>query len=114
MDSLEYKESLIKKIEERDEFSILEDGYIYYFPSNNGALQSNELRIIADELDNRNKPWDDEITKMLEKIAAEDSEDPLFLSRDSSSGKLILIILLIFFWIFLALVGLILLGKYNI
>jgi hypothetical protein len=36
------------------------DGYLYFWaPQGGGGWASYALRIIADELDRRNKPWDD-------------------------------------------------------
>jgi hypothetical protein len=43
------------------EYGPLDDGFIYYFPSKGGALSAEVLRVIADELDRRNKAWDDDI-----------------------------------------------------
>lgn len=42
-----------------------DDGYLMWWPDgfNRGGLSSESLRIIADELDIRNKPWDDELTR---------------------------------------------------
>lgn len=101
MDTLEYKQELIKIAEE--DFGYLEDGYVYYFPTKRinqlGALQSHDLRIIADELDARNQARDEEVKRMLEEAAGEDLEDPLILHGDKPKGKLILILLSMAFWI---------------
>ena len=51
----------------RGEFARLEDGYYHYFPEGNGGISSDILRILADELDRMNKPWDDEIQQFFEK-----------------------------------------------
>jgi hypothetical protein len=58
-------EKIIKIIEERNEFITCMDGYIYYWPNGfpYGHLSSAQLRIIADELDRRNKPWDDKVNE---------------------------------------------------
>ena len=50
---------LIEKIEQADEFGMLDDGYQYYFPNHRGALSAANLRTIADELDRRNAKWDE-------------------------------------------------------
>jgi hypothetical protein len=39
-----------------------DDGYYMYWPTTNlGAYTAHNLRIIADELDRKNKPWDDQV-----------------------------------------------------
>jgi hypothetical protein len=59
-----YKNKLIKIIDDAGDFVFNDDGYIYYFPKElNGYLSSHQLRFIADELDKRNKPWDDSIAE---------------------------------------------------
>lgn len=51
---------VIKTIDNNDEFVREVDGYIYYNPTKTtGFLSSHELRWIADELDLRNKPWNE-------------------------------------------------------
>ena len=62
----------IKIIEERGEFGPLEDGYIYWFPSGNGAVSSDLLRLVADELDARNKEWDEFIREDLKDFNSEE------------------------------------------
>lgn len=49
------RETLIKKVDDRQEIALLEDGFHYYFPKGSGALSPENLRDIADELDSRNK-----------------------------------------------------------
>lgn len=49
---------IIELADERKEFVALEDGYSYYWPKEGGALSTNDLRVLADELDRRNAPWD--------------------------------------------------------
>lgn len=60
----EYRQSAIAMSDERKEFVKDVDGYVYWWPdgSQNGHLSSHHLRWIADELDRRNKEWDDNIT----------------------------------------------------
>lgn len=42
------------------------DGYFYYWPSiEKGAWSSYSMRMIADKMDELNKPWDDYIEKNL-------------------------------------------------
>lgn len=67
---------LITLAEERGEFLQLEDGYLYYAPSlGNGALSPWMLRAIADELDRRNAPWDEQIQNDPA-LSAQPSDEP--------------------------------------
>jgi len=54
---------MFAEMDRRNEFVTEVDGYIYYWPdkSPHGYLAAYHLRAIADELDRRNKPWDDQI-----------------------------------------------------
>ena len=52
---------IIKKIDKRGEFVYLEDGFLYYAPEGKGCISAHELRTIADELDKRNKAWEEQI-----------------------------------------------------
>jgi len=61
---------LIEKLDEREEFGPLEDGYIYWFPSGQGAVCPWELRTIADELDKRNDTWHKQVMADLAEINA--------------------------------------------
>jgi len=62
-------ERLIKIIEDHDGFDNLDDGFVYFFPQNNGGcLQSWALRVIADELDRRNESWSANIDDYFEKL----------------------------------------------
>ncbi len=51
------KEVVLEK--SKNEIIPLEDGYHYFWVSGKGAMSADELRIIADELDRMNKPWED-------------------------------------------------------
>ena len=53
-----------KMSEERRDFITLEDGYIYYWPSGQGALNAADLRILADILDTKNAAWNEEVHNM--------------------------------------------------
>jgi hypothetical protein len=52
---------IFAEMDRRKEFVTDVDGYIYWWPdrSPHGHLAAHHLRAIADELDRRNKPWDD-------------------------------------------------------
>lgn len=54
---------VFEEMDERREFFTDADGYIYWWPvdSTRGHLSAVLLRAIADELDRRNKPWDDQV-----------------------------------------------------
>lgn len=52
---------IIKMIDKRGEFVYLEDGFLYYAPEGKGCISAHELRTIADELDKRNKAWEEQI-----------------------------------------------------
>lgn len=51
------------------EFVTFEDGYTYWWPagSPHGAHSAWDLRILADELDRRNRIWDQKVRKAFEK-----------------------------------------------
>jgi hypothetical protein len=53
----------------REEFVTFEDGYSHWWPSGsaNGALSSWHLRVLADELDRRNRSWDKQVRKGLDR-----------------------------------------------
>lgn len=53
--------SIIKIADERNEFVYLEDGFLYYWPSHGGAIPAYQLRQLADELDKRNKDWQEQM-----------------------------------------------------
>lgn len=66
---------IVRITDERGEFIPLEDGYLRYAPSaEHGVLSAWELRVLADELDRRNKPHDDEITEYFVKHPQPDPE----------------------------------------
>ena len=52
----DYKKRVLDAVQ--DDIIILEDGYSYYMPSKAGAFSASSLRIIAAELDLRNKCMD--------------------------------------------------------
>ena len=68
-----YKNRFINSLDEAGDFVFNDDGYIYYCPEkSNGYLSAHQLRFIADELDKRNKPWDDSIAKYFAKYMTSD------------------------------------------
>jgi hypothetical protein len=61
------KRKIIDIAGDRNEFVTLDDGYVYYWPDkdHNGAMSSQNLRDLADELDRRNGAWNGLIEKEL-------------------------------------------------
>lgn len=55
---------IVQIADERGEFVYLEDGFLYYAPeATGGCIAAHELRALADELDRRNKAWEDQINE---------------------------------------------------
>jgi len=59
MSDAKWEKGLLAKVNNRGDILAGDDGYLIYWPSGGGALSAAMLRVIADELDRRNKPWDD-------------------------------------------------------
>lgn len=59
-------ERVIRMAHERKEFGPLEDGFFYWFPAGAGGLTSGGLRVLADELDRMNKPWEATVNSYFE------------------------------------------------
>ncbi len=66
----ELKEKVIRMSQERDEFVLDVDGFYYYWPQpeRGGHYSAQILRILADELDRRNKDWEDHLSKALSEV----------------------------------------------
>ena len=60
-----FRARVLECVTARGEIVVDVDGFQYYWPdgSKHGHLCAAALRIIADELDRLNKPWQDEIEK---------------------------------------------------
>lgn len=56
---------MIANCDKYNEIGPLDDGFQYFWIKNRGALSANDLRIIADELDRRNKDWQEQIERDL-------------------------------------------------
>ena len=55
--------SIVEVADKDNEFVMLEDGFYYYWPKGQGAIPAYQLRLLADELDERNKEWNDRINE---------------------------------------------------
>lgn len=68
---------VIRQAIDRGEFGQLEDGFWYYWPTRGGAIGATVLRLIADELDARNKKHEEEIDSFFSGYTPpEDDEIP--------------------------------------
>jgi hypothetical protein len=69
------RKRIIAITDRREEFVTLADGYIHLWPqgSPNGAWSSWHLRVLADELDRRNRAWDARVRKALSANHRDDS-----------------------------------------
>lgn len=54
----DYQKTIAEAAESANEFVMLEDGFVYWWPEKPGAYSSAALRALADELDKRNAEWD--------------------------------------------------------
>ena len=64
----QYRQRLLQVAKERGDFVLAEDGFWVYWPTHPhsaGAIASPELRILADELDRLNKPWQEQMDKFF-------------------------------------------------
>jgi len=61
------KAKIIEAIYARGQVFPADDGYVVFW-IDNGFITAEELRIIADELDRANKPWDEQVRSELEKL----------------------------------------------
>lgn len=59
------RDTLITEIQ--SELVALDDGLFYFWPTKKGALSSDELRAIADELDKKNKEWKEKLIEVMDK-----------------------------------------------
>lgn len=59
---------VVRMAEQKGEFVILEDGFVYFWPdgSHCGAISSWQLRVLADEIDRRNDPIQELISDYFE------------------------------------------------
>ena len=63
----EYAQKIIKAADSRSEFVTDVDGFVYWYPlRDNGNLSAAQLRVLADELDKRNKRWQQDIDNYFE------------------------------------------------
>lgn len=64
------RQRIIQICQNRQEFVQEVDGFVYWWPegSSDGYLSSYVLRLIADELDKRNKPLEEDIEKYFNNL----------------------------------------------
>lgn len=71
---------VVEQCDKHDEIALLDDGYYYFWIKDRGAMSASELRIISDELDQRNKAWDEQVMQHMATSATVDDvasqEDP--------------------------------------
>jgi hypothetical protein len=62
-DKEEERKRVIEVTESRGDFVTAEDGFVYFWPTGSvhGCIASVQLRWLADELDRRNKQWEDQV-----------------------------------------------------
>jgi len=65
-----FRNRVLEVTKEHDEYYLDVDGFYYYWPRGYpyGHSNSAALRIIADELDRINKPWQDEVDKYFASV----------------------------------------------
>lgn len=64
----EERKRCIKLTDEHGEFVTDVDGFVYFWPRPNGGhFAAHHLRWLADELDARNKAWEEDIAAYFEK-----------------------------------------------
>ena len=61
----EHRERLIANCDKYNEIGPLDDGFHYFWIKDRGAMSAADLRVIADELDRRNKDWQEQIEQDL-------------------------------------------------
>ena len=71
-----YKERVLSKIRKRKDICSAEDGFMVYCPTAFiGFHTAESLRIIADELDRLNEPWQKQINEYFDNLAPEESAE---------------------------------------
>lgn len=69
-----FKERVLEVIRTRGDIISSEDGFKVYWPLNPvGFLSAEALRIIADELDRLNEPWQKQINEYFDSLRPEES-----------------------------------------
>lgn len=80
----EHRERVLAKCDEFGEIGPLDDGFRYFWIRNRGAMSAADLRVIADELDRRNKDWQDQIDRELTMM---DSTEELVRAAESADEQ---------------------------
>lgn len=66
MEPEEARQRFIQSCDTHKEFITEIDGFVYWWPKRTGYLSAYQLRHLADELDKRNKEWEDNINSYFE------------------------------------------------
>ncbi len=61
----EHRERVIASCDKYNEIGPLDDGFQYFWIKDRGAMSAADLRVIADELDRRNKDRQEQIEREL-------------------------------------------------
>ena len=69
----EHREKVIASCDENNEIGPMEDGFQYFWGKKQyGAMSAADLRVIADELDRRNKGWEEQINRDLSRLISKE------------------------------------------
>jgi len=60
-----HRRKVISSLNKHKEIGPLDDGFQYFWIKDRGALSAKDLRVIADELDARNKNWREQVENNL-------------------------------------------------
>jgi hypothetical protein len=68
---------IIARIDRLDQIARSADGYFYYWPpDDNSCINAHMLRVIADELDRRNKEWNAQVDKAMNELTPSTDNSP--------------------------------------
>lgn len=80
---LEEERRIVAASQERGDFITDVDGFVYWRPlQTRGHLSAWHLRVLAEELDRRNKDWQDEIDAYMTRSGRAYSDPPTFISAN--------------------------------
>ena len=64
----EYRKKILDAAYKYGDISPSDDGFQYYWGTQRGALSAESLRVIADELDRLNGPWEQQINEYFSNL----------------------------------------------